>query len=552
MTRRFEIVFGTSGFRGRWGIEFVEARVKWVAQAICDDLNNLGLAGKALVLGFDSRIHADQVATWCAEVLLSNGFPVHLTSRDTPTPVLVYYGLEVLGEENIAGVINCTASHNPKEWHGIKFSPRNGCPAPPDVTSRIEKLANRYQKEAHEISSFDLEAAKSEGQLKLVDPIDSYCDWILSSGQSDKRIKLDHESIKDYFSQRLIIIDEMHGTGRDYLRKILDKIGVSYQVLHGERDPNLGELHAANPEIPYINPLIEKVRESGAALGVGLDTDADRYGVVDAGGSFTTPNQILAMLTHYLGVECQIKGRVAISHVSTRLVESIAEQIPNNEQYKPALNTPPPYMHGSDYEVIVGDRSMLTSNHVFTVPVGLKYIVEVPQMDREYNVLEKVEPDWRDNLLIGGEEASGLTTKGHVPDKDGIWAALLIIDMMAYYKKSLAEIWSDISTRYWPSHTTRLNLDVPDDSKSKFINYFFDSYSSGSGELADFKVIYAGGIRGKLIELRLEDIEGKDHYYLQSRPSGTEPLIRVYIETEGKVSLDELHRIVVALIHDIA
>ena len=542
MIENFEIKFGTSGFRGRWAIEFKEERVKWVAQAICDDLKDIGLAGKSIVLGYDSRIHADQVAKWCAEVILANGYNLHFTSRDTPTPVLVYYGLEVLGESQLAGIINCTASHNPKEWHGIKFSPRNGCPAPPDVTSRVEALANSYQSNNRNIHSSNLDEAEAEGQLLYIDPIDSYCEWILNSGIGDNRIKLNLSAIKDYFSNKLVIIDEMHGTGREYLRKLLDEIGVSYEVMHGERDPNLGELHAANPEIPYINPLIDRVKSSEAALGIGLDTDADRYGVIDAGGIFTTPNQILAMLTHYLGVDRKIGGRVAISHVSTKLVETVAGAIAGNEQNKPAPNTLPPYLSDPAYEVVAGDRKLVSSNHAFTVPVGLKYIVEIPQMDQEYRMLDVTPEDWRDRLLIGGEEASGLTTKGHVPDKDGIWAALLIMDMMAFYQKSLAEIWEMISERYWPSHTIRLNLDVPDDAKSKFINYFLDAFAKPNPKLGEFNVTYAGGQRNKLIELRLKDAQGQEQYYVQSRPSGTEPLIRLYIEGMSEESMKEIER----------
>ncbi|MBI1729640.1 hypothetical protein HY229_03170 [Candidatus Acetothermia bacterium] len=549
-----EIRFGTSGFRGRWGNEFTERRVKCAVQAICDDLIAQGLQNKSIVLGYDSREHADEVACWCAEVCVANQFLVHLTLRDTPTPVLAYYGLEVVLEENLAGIINCTASHNPIEWHGIKFSTRNGCPAPLEVTKRIEVLANRYQSESRKFPIIDLAQARRSGQLIEFDPLEKYCDWILSSGINNRRIKLDLTAINSFFSDKKIILDEMHGTGRGYLRRILDEIGVSYEVLHGERDPRLGGLPAANPEEPYIQQMQARVRESQAIHGIGLDTDADRYGVVNQDGNYITPNQVLAMLTKYLGVDRKLTGRIAVSHVTTRLVETIAGEIPNNDEFKPHPNAIPPYLNDPSYQVVVGKREDLSTRNVFTVPVGLKYIVEVPQMDSAYNILEKPPANWRELLLLGGEEASGLTTRRHVPDKDGIWAALLIIDMMAFYHQSLGDIWSDVSRKYWPSHTKRLNLDVPESAKARFISSFLDEFSGakpGQKELAGLRVIYAGGIRDKLIEMRLEDSKGSRNYYLFSRPSGTEPLVRVYLEGESEERIQSLDQAVQARLEKI-
>jgi phosphomannomutase len=255
------------------------------------------------------------------------------------------------------------------------------------------------------------------------------------------------------------------------------------------------------------------------------------------------------MLTRYLGVDRKLNGRIVVSHVTTRLIETIAGDIPNNDNFKPLPNAIPPYLNESSYQVVVGSREELATSNVFTVPVGLKYIVEVPQMDRNYQVLKSPPANWRDQLLLGGEEASGLTTKGHVPDKDGIWAALLIIDMMAFYQQSLGDIWSDVSRKYWPSHTKRLNLDVPESAKAKFINHFLDEFSGakpGQKELAGLRVMYAGGIRDKLIEMRLEDSIGSRNHYLFSRPSGTEPLVRVYLEGESEESIHALDQAVQA------
>lgn len=504
-----------------------------ITQAICDYLVEDGLAGNIVVIGYDSREYADVAAGWCANVVRENGFAVHLTSRDTPTPALAFYAGEVLTERS-AGVINCTSSHNPVEWHGIKFSLRDGSISPPRVTDFISERATEYRRSerAHATTQLD------PGQLEMVDPRESYCQWLLDSGKTDCRISLDHERMRDYFSDKLVIVDEMHGTGRGYLRTVLDKIGVPFQVIHAERDPRLGGLRAANPEEPHIQLLKETVAKTGAVLGLGLDTDADRYGIVDHGGRYIEPNAILAMLTRYLGVERRLTGCVATTYVTTHILERIAADIENNESFRPAPTALPMHRRDPGYQVVRGAPDGMVTRNVFTVLTGLKYIIQVPQMDRNYTLLDDPPPDWRCRLLIGGEQASGLTSKGHVPDKDGIWANMLVLDMVAYFGTSLQEIWYETQSLYGGSITAPINLTVPDVHKAPFIDSFLDA--ARNGRLAGMPVVFAGGIPGKYAELMLEDENGNTDNFLHIRPSGTEPLIRVYLETASDRALSAL------------
>ena len=531
------IQFGTSGFRGRWGIEYTEGTVRDIAQAICDYLIEDGLAGKTVIIGYDSRENADIAAGWAANVVQANGFAVHLTSRDTPTPALAFYAGEVLKDQS-AGVINCTASHNPINWHGIKFSLRDGSISPPRATDFISDRATAYQRgdQAHPVVQM------MPGSVQKMDPHDVYCQWILDSGLNDCRISLDHDRMRTYYADKLVIIDEMHGTGRGYLRSILDRIRVPYQVIHGERDPRLGGLHAANPEEPHIQGLKDRVRDAGAVIGVGLDTDADRYGIVDRGGHYIQPNAILAMLTRYLGVERGLTGCVASTYVTTHILERIAADIKNNDSYKPASGALPMHRRDPNYHVVCGAADGMVTENVFTVLTGFKYIIQVPQMNRDYALLDNRPADWRCRLLIGGEQASGLTSKGHVPDKDGVWADLLVLDMMAYFGKSLRELWQEPQAMYGPSITEPINLTVPTEHKAAFINSFLDE--AGGGSLAGMPVVFAGGIPGKYAELMLEDESGNTDNFLHIRPSGTEPLIRVYLETASEQALSALRNLV--------
>ena len=538
------IQFGTSGFRGRWDIEYTEKTVRDITQAICDYLVDDGLAGKTLVIGYDSREHADIAAGWGADVAQANGFNVHLTSRDTPTPALAFYAGEVLKDQS-AGIINCTASHNPIDWHGIKFSLRDGSISPPSATDFISERATAYRRgERSRVHS-----QISSGTIDHFDPRESYCQWLLNSGVTDCRIALDHVRMRAYFADKLVIIDEMHGTGREYLRLILDSIGVPYQVIHAEKDPRLGGLHAANPEEPHIQHLKDTVAETGATIGVGLDTDADRYGIVDKGGHYIQPNAVLAMLTRYLGVERGLTGCVATTYVTTHMLERIAADIENNESFRPAPGALPMHRRSPGYQVVRGASDGMVTKNVFTVLTGLKYIIQVPQMDRAYTLLDNPPADWRCRLLLGGEQASGLTSKGHVPDKDGIWANLLVLDMVAYFGKSLQEIWQETQALYGPSITEPLNLTVPDKEKAPFINAFLEAARGGS--LAGMTVVFAGGIPDKYAELMLEDGNGNRDNFLHIRPSGTELLIRVYLETASEQALSALRDLVNATLAEL-
>lgn len=533
VTEDGSVSFGTSGFRGRWGIEYTESIVRDISQAICDYLVEEGLVGKVVVIGYDSREHADVAAGWCADVVQQNGFAVHLASRDTPTPALAFYAADVLKDRS-AGVINCTASHNPVDWHGIKFSLRDGSISQPRVTDFISRRATAYQRGER---TRDAGPGRSRGPLETFDPRESYCQWLLNSGESDCRIPLNHDRIRSHFADKLVIIDEMHGTGRGYLSHVLDEIGVPYRVIHAERDPRLGGLRAANPEEPHIGLLKETVAETGAVLGFGLDTDADRYGIVDHGGAYIEPNAVLAMLTRYLGVERRLRGCVATTYVTTHMLERIAGDISNNEAFRPAPGALPMHRRDPNYQVVCGNPQGMVTHNVFTVLTGLKYIIQVPQMDRSYLLTSNPPPDWRCRLLIGGEQASGLTTKGHVPDKDGMWAALLVLDMVAHFGASLQEIWAETQSLYGGSITAPINLSVPTDQKASLIDAFLDAAGDKHG-VGGMPVVFAGGIPGTYAELMLKDHDGNTDNYIHIRPSGTEPVVRIYLETTTQATLD--------------
>jgi len=563
--------FGTSGVRGRWGADFTERRAKQVVQAVCDYLNDVNvpdfvgrenLAGRKIVIGYDTRRNADRVAEWTAEVCLANGFTVDFANRDTPTPALVYYLTDYLSPDQVAGLMICTASHNPPEWQGIKFNPRLGYPAPTNLTDFISFHTNEIQLVDADARATSLADGRQQGRLSGFDPLDDYVSWIKNNGHGNARIPVDLDRIRDFFSDKMIVIDEVHGSGRGYLTRLVGEAGVRYTVIHAQRDPELTGLDYANPEEPFINPLKNKVAATGAHLGLGMDTDGDRFGIVDQGGVYFRPNQILPMLIRYLGVERGLKGRVIATQTGSPLNEILAGMIPGNAENQPAEGALPAYVSHPFYKISIGDREDRILKHAFLVPVGIKYIEEIRRVDRAYQAQKPLPEDWRDRILIGGEESSGLTTRGHITDKDGPWANLLVMDMLAYFGTreenpltTIAEIWADTVSMegLWESfgcspdddnsHTGREDVDAPLEAKEAFISYYLDLPESGQApEVAGMGIAYLGGIRYEIAEMQLKDASGDDRYQLRVRASGTEPINRIYVESvdprQGRVIMD--------------
>lgn len=553
--------FGTSGVRGRWGNDFTETRARQVLQAICDFMNNANvpafvgaedLSGRRVVLGHDTRANADLVTQWAAEVCLANGFRVEMGTRDVPTPALSYYETDVLPQNDVAGLIIATASHNPPEWQGIKFNPRLGYPAPTNVTDFIAFRINELQLVDAAGGQADVQAAKARGLVQGFDPLDSYVRWIKNNGQGNARIPIDFDRIRHYFADKMVVVDEMHGAGRDYLTRLIGEAGVRFTVIHAEVDPDLGGQDYANPEEPFNQLLKDTVVKTGAHLGMGMDTDADRFGIVDRDGTYFRPNQILPMLVRYLGVDRGLTGRIIATQTGSPLLEPLAGMIPGNDANWPVEDALPGYVNQVAYKCRVGDIHTRALRYAFAVPVGIKYIEEIRRTDRAYNALKELPDNWRDTILIGGEESSGLTTRGHVLDKDGPWANILIMDMVAYYGTreenplhSLKEIWDELVSLpgLWESfgtstdpssHAGRADVDAPLEAKEGFINYYLDlAQNTGvkNPKIAGLTVDYLGGIRYELVEMQLINDDGDDHHYLRMRASGTEPINRIYIES---------------------
>ena len=460
------ISFGTSGWRGILCDDFTFANVKVVTQAIADELREVDGAAGGVVIGYDARFMGNRFAREAAKVLVGAKIPVFLCDRDTPTPVIAH---ELLRRQ-AAGGINFTASHNPAEYNGLKFSPATGGPALPTTTKAIEDRANAMLLEIC-YREMPLEQAQSAGLFSVIDPLPAYFTTL--------RKMIDFNAIAA--AKITIAVNPLYGTGRGYLDRLLQEAGVSTVVINAHPDPYFGGL-PPEPAEENIADFIALVRgRDDITLGLATDGDADRYGIVDADGTFIEPNYILALLYDYLLRVKGKSGNAARSVATSHFIDAVASY------------------HGTE---------------ILETPVGFKFIGEYISQDR---------------ILIGGEESAGLTVRGHVPDKDGILACLLVAEMVAVTGKSLKALLADLYARVGEFHTCRENLRLSPEFEAEL-----------PAKLANPPARFAGQAVSSVVRLDGCKLILSDGSWVLFRKSGTEPVVRVYAEAGSKTALQEL------------
>ncbi len=395
MTGTAGIRFGTSGWRGVLARDFTVDRVKSVVRAIAEEVGPAE-GGRGLLVAYDGRFLSELLVEEAAQVLAGAGVRALLTGRPTPTPTVSF---EIL-RRGTAGAINFTASHNPPEYNGVKFSPAWGGPALPETTRRIEARANELIRRGDLAPERPLDEARRAGLAETIDPREPYLARLaeLVDLGAVKRAGLS------------VLYDAMYGAARGYLDEALRRAGVPVEVLHDRRDPYFGG-RPPEPSRANIPELIERVRAGGGrVLGLATDGDADRFGVVDLDGRFVEPNHLLALFADYLCGERRVEGGIARSVATTHLLDAVAAR------------------HGRG---------------LYETPVGFKFIGELIRDGR---------------VCMGGEESAGFSMRGHVPEKDGILACLLAAELVARRGRSLGEQLAGLMREVGAVATRRENL----------------------------------------------------------------------------------------------
>lgn len=452
------ITFGTSGWRAVIAEDFTFANARRVAAAIAGVLAEEGRRGGLVLVGFDTRFLASRFAADAAGVLAREGFAAEISERPIPTPVLAFE----IRRRGAAGAVNFTASHNPPQYLGIKFSTADGAPALPEITGRIEER----------IAGLGRVDSAAESKIPSFDPVPAYLENLAGKVSSEEVGR----------GKPRFTLDFRYGTSAGFLDGYLEKAEARLTLLNAKADPLFGG------QSPQCGPkelvaLGEEVRANGSRLGLSCDGDADRFGVCDSKGRYVSPNQLLALLLWDLLSRKKRRGGVARSVATTHALDAIAKR----------FGVP-----------------------LYETPVGFKYIGEKLIAGE---------------IIFGGEESAGLTIEGHVPEKDGILADLLVAEMVGATGKSLEDLSADLAREIGPYFSTRIDLALPAAAREALKN----RRGSPPERFAGRKVASVNATDG--MKLLLEDGS-----WILVRESGTEPVARVYAESRSQEESESLAR----------
>jgi phosphoglucomutase len=391
-----------------------------------------------------------------AEIASRKGFSVLMCTGPTPTPTMSH----AIRSNRAAGGLNFTASHNPPEYQGIKFSTANGAPALPEHTKHIEEgIAGGLETD---------DAAG--GSVEMYDPCPAYIE--------DLQAKVRFDVIAN--GKGRYAYDALWGTGRGYLDRSLRDHGIEVETIHDWRDVTFGG-RAPEPAEDHLDELRDAVSSGSLTLGLATDGDGDRFGVVDGNGQFINPNQLIAILTDYLaesrGWTLGVGRSVATSHLIDR---------------------------------VASDRGL----KLYETPVGFKYLGELIDEDK---------------IILGGEESAGLSIRGHYPEKDGILACLLAAEAVAARGTGLTEQLDALYERIGKLESGRIGVKLTPEVAEKLKEKL-------AQDPADI-----GGRRIESIN-RMDGVKFllANNAWILMRPSGTEPLVRIYAESENKDDLEDL------------
>jgi phosphoglucomutase len=363
------------------------------------------------------------------------------------------------------GGINFTASFNPPEYNGLKFNTHTGAPALPEVTDRIEAEIQKLDKDFANVPAY----ARAE-HISRIDLQADYLEFLQK--------KIDFDVIRR--SGIKVGVDLLFGTSREYLDEILERNGIPIEEIHGYVDPYFGGVIPSCTE-ENLRELKRLVRDKKCDLGVATDADGDRFGILDQAGNFIHQNDILAVLLDYLVVTKGWRGGVARSVTTTRLIDRIARR------------------HGLE---------------VYKTPVGFKYMAELFLQGK---------------IIFGGEESACIAVKDHLPEKDGIFAGLLVTEMIAASGRNLSEIRKALFREYGTLVGGQRTLPRTP-AREKRLREFTESPPSTLGARKVEAVEIKDGI----------NLEFADDAWLHLRFSGTEPVIRCYAEAASSRELDDL------------
>lgn len=378
---------------------------------------------------------------------------------------------QVLKEQASYGMA-VTASHNPAEYNGVKIFTSGGRDATEEVTDQIEEII--AQSNPSQVHSMEYENALAQGLVKEIDPQNNYIDSILSV--------VDTEAIKK--KSLKILLDPMFGVSKTTLQTILLTCRCNVEVIHDRHDTLFGGRLPA-PNSSTLTHLAQMVVQNGYDLGIATDGDADRIGLIDKSGTFIHPNDILVLLYYYLHEFKGWKGAVVRNIATTHCLDRMAD--------------------------CFGETC-------YEVPVGFKHISS------------KMEET---NALIGGESSGGLTVRGHIHGKDGVYAGTLLVEMLSVINKPLSETLREIHEKFGSFVMDEFDCHMTNERKEELKHLLFVEKKIPQFDMEIEKISYMDGCK----------VYFKNGGWIICRFSGTEPVLRIFSEMSCAAEAERVNRI---------
>ncbi|KLN64177.1 phosphoglucomutase/phosphomannomutase family protein [Vibrio sp. VPAP30] len=362
-----------------------------------------------------------------------------------------------------------TASHNPADYNGIKVFIEGGRDADEVITEKIETQI--AQLTLAKVKSVDFDQAVEDKLIEVINPMNEFVDSIINF--------IDIESIKE--ANLRVLIDPMFGVAKNALQTVLINGRCDVDVINDGKNPDFGGL-MPSPSAATLYRLKHLVAAEGYDIGIGTDGDADRLGIIDEKGHFIHPNEVLILLYYYLLEYKGWKGSVVRNIATTHILDKIAAE------------------HG--------EKS-------FEVPVGFKHISS--QMEA-------------DDSLIGGESSGGLTIRGHIKGKDGVFASSLLVEMISVTGKKLSELLDEIYSKYGYAYTAEGDCTFKPAQKKLLYNRIYVAKQLPEFNFEIDKVSYEDGAK----------VYFKNGGWVIARFSGTEPLLRIFAEMADKETAEQV------------
>ncbi len=362
-----------------------------------------------------------------------------------------------------------TASHNPAIYNGIKVFTAGGRDADEAQTREIEAYIEAIK--TGEVSEVEYEVGKQEGYIEEIYPLNEYLDNIIAS--------VDMHAIRE--AGLKVALDPMYGVSETSLKMILMTARCEVATIHDRHDTLFGGKLPA-PTAATLHSLQNYVVEKNFDIGIATDGDADRIGVIDDKGNFLHPNDILVLLYYYLVKFKGWSGPVVRNIATTHMLDKVAETF---------------------------------GEACYEVPVGFKHISAKMK---------------ETGAIIGGESSGGLTVQGHINGKDGIYAAALLVEMLAVTGKKLSQIMEGIRKECGSIHMEERDYKFTQKEKEEMQKILMeDKLFPELPEEIDH-VSYLDGSK----------IYFKNGGWVIARFSGTEPLLRIFCEMPDKDRAEEI------------